>query len=161
MIGLEQYRSSVGQFNAKYVKARDKNEGSLYNLDSIKFLVLNILLPMLPLLCYSYDEGFYSKEAISDGLMFSFQTLQWGARMAWQNIILGFVSQNSLLTCLKVALLVVVGKTAHPRVALWPNWWLFGQVMVSVLKLIQNICSHEGCSWENVLMILVEILLVI
>ena len=40
MIGLEQYRSSVGQFNARYVKAGAKNEGSLYNLDYIKFLVV-------------------------------------------------------------------------------------------------------------------------
>ena len=156
MIGLEQYRSSVGQFNAKYVKAGAKNEGSLYNLDYIKFLVLNILLPMLPLLCYSYDEGFYSKEAIGDGLMFSFQTVQWGVRMAWQNIMPGFVIQNSLSTYLKFAILVVIGKTAHPRVALWPNWWLVGQITVSVLKCIQNICNHEGCSWENVAMILVE-----
>ena len=82
MIALESYRASIGQFNAGCMKGKIKNEGFVYNLDFIKFFVINILLPLLPLICYSYDEGYMSKVFIVEGIMSGVQGAQVGATMA-------------------------------------------------------------------------------
>ena len=160
MISLEQHRACVGQFNTNLTKSKIKHGGGPYDFSFIFQLIFNILLPMLPLLCYIYDEGGLSNDFFTDGITLSIQGAHSGVKMAWNSITPGLEEQSFGLVGLQLVTALMASKYNKPIVSglsQWPNCWLALQAMATIQRWFLNNIRLGTFPWQKFVTILAQV----